>query len=42
MRCERLWCGVALAPALGAGTVQGQDIPARAHPVPAGGRVPSG
>ena len=35
MRCERLLCGAALAAVLGAGTVQGQDIPAGVHPVPA-------
>ena len=35
MRCERLLGGVALAAVLGAGTVQGQDIPAGVHPVPA-------
>jgi hypothetical protein len=35
MRCKRLLGGVALAAMLGAGTVQGQDIPARVHSVPA-------
>jgi hypothetical protein len=35
MRCERLLGGVALAAVLGAGTVQGQSIPAGVHPVPA-------
>jgi hypothetical protein len=35
MRCERLLSGVALAAMLGAGTVQGQSIPAEVHPVPA-------
>jgi hypothetical protein len=35
MRYERLLGGVALAAMLGAGTVQGQSIPAEVHPVPA-------
>ena len=35
MRYERLLCGAALAAVLGAGAVQGQDIPAGVHPVPA-------
>ena len=35
MRYERLLCGAALAAVLGAGAVQGQDIPADVHPVPA-------
>jgi hypothetical protein len=35
MRQGRLICGVALAAVLGAGTVQGQTIPAGVHPVPA-------
>jgi DNA-binding beta-propeller fold protein YncE len=35
MWCERLLCGVALAAVFGAGTAQGQDIPASVHAVPA-------
>jgi hypothetical protein len=35
MWCERLLGGVALIAVLGAGTVQGQDIPAAMHPIPA-------
>jgi hypothetical protein len=35
MWCERLLCGAAFAAVLGAGTVQGQDIPAGVHAVPA-------
>jgi hypothetical protein len=35
MRCEQILTGVALATVLGAGTVQGQNIPADVHPAPA-------
>jgi hypothetical protein len=35
MRCKGLLGGAALAAVLGAGTVQGQDIPSNIHPVPA-------
>jgi hypothetical protein len=35
MWCERLLGGAAVAAVLGAGTVQGQSIPADVHPVPA-------